>query len=806
MRYEHSNIPKSPTSFSVRDFVSPKTNFYPALSWAWSTPITKEGIKERLDTFAANNIRKLYILPEPKDFRPNSMPTTLDPDYLTPEYFELYRFALEYAEKKGMQLWLYDEGGWPSGSACRRVLQSKPHLYRKQIIRREVPSPYRPNPDALAAFCEGERIGEGFESDQPIIEYAFQRIAGEWSGYHPNISEEETVDEFIRLTHEQYKTYVGHMFGKSMKAVFTDEPCIERLGYPEGFEEKFKERYGYDLRDHLSELVIDQGEEVDAAAKKVRADYFDLLAEVFAKTYFLKIRDWCHENHLESTGHLNYEHKTFDRQQRFFSVMRLLRCFDMPGIDTIWRQIFPGQENHFFPRFASSAANQIGSPYAISESFAIYGAGLTLDQMRYVMLYQMSRGINVINLMSTDYSFEGLNRKSARPAFDSRLPTWRHLKDYSVYTARMSYLMSIGRPDNLCAVYMSMKDYWAGGTTAEASAGSFDDAVFALEARHIPCDIIEDDFLENATVKDGRIGTGTAAYDTVVIPVSTTVSPEAREVLDRFAAAGGRVITSDGIGSLAPKVDVVGGKCNLAARRLENGVVYLINNELDREDRVSISFRERGNVYELDATNGRIFAFDGAPFTLASGEGKVFLVTDERLETAERPRLGKKEKTVTEFEVKRERAFVIGDEDFELHEIDEPYRTVAPGDLCEIYGKEFSGEATYRICFELDEIPDGGMEIDLGRVGYSCDLTLNGNSLGTLCFAPYRLTVGSDPLVKGENTLLVRVANTAANQYVAATFIDELPANFVGPYHKIAKQFEGESLPSGLFSPVTLRY
>ena len=181
-------------------------------------------------------------------------------------------------------------------------------------------------------------------------------------------------------------------------------------------------------------------------------------------------------------------------------------------------------------------------------------------------------------------------------------------------------------------------------------------------------------------------------------------------------------------------------------------------------------------------------------------------MTDERLETAELPRLGKKEKTVTEFEVKRERAFVIGDEDFELHEIDEPYRTVAPGDLCEIYGKEFSGEATYRICFELDEIPDGGMEIDLGRVGYSCDLTLNGRELGTLCFAPYRMTVGSDALVKGENTLLVRVANTAANQYVVASFIDELPANVVGPYHKIAKQFEGESLPSGLFSPVTLRY
>jgi hypothetical protein len=88
----------------------------------------------------------------------------------------------------------------------------------------------------------------------------------------------------------------------------------------------------------------------------------------------------------------------------------------------------------------------------------------------------------------------------------------------------------------------------------------------------------------------------------------------------------------------------------------------------------------------------------------------------------------------------------------------------------------------------------------------SCDVTLNDKVIDTLCFAPYRCFVGRDALAEGENVLLVRVANTAANQYVAATFIDELPANVVGSYHAIAKQFEGESLPSGLFSPVILRY
>ncbi len=807
MKYQHSsNFLRSSLRFSLQEFRAPETMFYPALSWSWSTPITKEGIQKKLDVFAENNIRMLYILPQPKDFRPDNMPTTLDPHYLTPEYFELYRFAVEYAEKKGMQLWLYDEGGWPSGSACRRVLWSKPHLYRKTIVCATVPSPYRASENALAAFCDGKRVEEGFESDLPITEYSFRKIGGEWSDYHPNISDQETTEEFIRLTHEQYKTHIGHMFGKSLTAVFTDEPCTERLGFPNGFLQKFKARYGYDLLDRLPELVPDPATEADEVGKRLRADYYDLLAEEFANNYFLKIRNWCHKNNLLSTGHLNFENKTWDRQQRFFYMMRQLRCLDMPGIDTIWRQIFPGQENHFFPRFASSAANQIGSSYAISESFAIYGAGLTLDQMRYVMLYQMSRGINVINLMSTDYSYEGLNRKNARPAFEERIPTWRHLKEYCTYAARMSYLMSLGTPENTCAVYLSMLDYWAGGTTADASAKAFDEAVFALEARHIPCDIIEDDFLENAVINEAAMGTGTACYRTVVIPRNATVSPLAKEKLARFEAAGGRVLFADEIDRIEPPVDIVGKQVNLAVRRLENGFLYLLNNESAAEDTVSVSFREHTNVYELDAVHGALYAFDGRPFSLASGEGKVFFVTDDVLDAKSRTAVGETSVAITEFEVKRVRSFVIGKADFESHEIDEPYRAVTPGDLCEVFGADFSGEALYRIRFCLDRVPQNGVEIDLGCVGYSCDVTLNGHSIDTLCFAPYRCHVENTALVEGENELLVRVANTAANQYVAATFIDELPANVVGPYHAIAKQFERESLPSGLLSPVILRY
>mgnify|MGYP007134557234 FL=1 len=77
----------------------------------WNAPTTREEIRNQLDAIYENSIRIIYILPEPRDFRPDTNPTTLEPDYLTEEYFKLYRYAADYAAGKGMHMWLYGEGG-----------------------------------------------------------------------------------------------------------------------------------------------------------------------------------------------------------------------------------------------------------------------------------------------------------------------------------------------------------------------------------------------------------------------------------------------------------------------------------------------------------------------------------------------------------------------------------------------------------------------------------------------------------------------------------------------------------------------
>ena len=783
--------------FSLGAFISPDSEFYTAFCWSWNAEINREEVVRQLDEYYNNGIKRLYILPMPSAFRPWTK-NLLDPDYLTPEYFEIYKFTFEYAAKLGMKLWLYDEGGWPSGSACGKVLSKKPEYGYKTILTREVSSPYKAGEDAVAGFCNGVRVEEGFASDSPIIEYYFKIM----SNLEPNACEKGATELFINLTHEKYKEYLGDMFGKSLKVAFTDEPVCDFAGWCEGFENLFLERYGYDVRDVIPVICKKEDESFTEDEEKIRREYFDLLAEQFCKNYFLTLREWCRDNNLISSGHLNTDDVTWDYRQRFHHRMRHLRAFDMPGIDMIWRQIFPGKKNHFYPRFASSASNQIGSLYTLSESYSIFGAGLTYDEMRYLLLYQMSRGINVINVMHNSYSYKGKNRRNGRPGFEPFFPTWRHLNHFSLYSARLSYLMSLGVVATEHAVYFPQEEIWCGGDKLKRAVASFDGTVYNLERFHIPADIIDGDFLETSYLEDGAIRTGNARYKTVVIPDGITVFEKHRGILDNFVKNGGRVVYNADVSSQDAIAEISCEKVSVYKRLLGDDALYLMQNEDSESVTFSTRFLESGNVYELDALTGDIYEAELENVTWCSGEGHVYLVTDKSY-SAKKRRKFEKSITLADFEIKRKSQFKIG-ADFERVDLDDEFVKTSAGDFCDLYGKEFSGEVIYRVEFDLDEIPQN-LEIDLGTVKYSCDVELNGHKIADMCFSPFRC-VASGECIKAKNVMLITVANTPANEFVSSRVFEKMTKEELGPYHEVAKEFEKESLESGLMNEIYIRY
>src|SRR6185437_13161566 len=63
----------------------------------------------------------------------------LDTEYLSDEYFSRYRLAMDEAKRLGMKAWLYDEGGWPSGSATGRVVKSDPSFGSQTLVTERRP-------------------------------------------------------------------------------------------------------------------------------------------------------------------------------------------------------------------------------------------------------------------------------------------------------------------------------------------------------------------------------------------------------------------------------------------------------------------------------------------------------------------------------------------------------------------------------------------------------------------------------------------------------------------------------------------
>ena len=105
-------------SFDPELLLNPPRDLSVVYSWVWNDKLDKDTIKRQLDEFADAGIYALYVIPEPPNFRPRSLKTYLEPEYMSDEFLAYYRAAVEYAEKVGISLWLYDEGGWPSGGAC----------------------------------------------------------------------------------------------------------------------------------------------------------------------------------------------------------------------------------------------------------------------------------------------------------------------------------------------------------------------------------------------------------------------------------------------------------------------------------------------------------------------------------------------------------------------------------------------------------------------------------------------------------------------------------------------------------------
>ena len=824
-------------SFSIEDFKLPSPAFSPVYNWTWNGEVTKEESESQLLEFQRLGIKSFCIIPEPKDFRPTTMPTFLTPDYLTKPYFEEYLYVVKRAKELGMTVLLYDEGGWPSGSACGKVMLKHPEYARRVLEKREISlacsDTYIKSKDAVAAYVSDKEIEDGYiaKADCTVTEYYEDILNFKYPGSPeiPDVTRREATECFIELTHEGYKEYLHEYFGDTVTCVFTDEPKGPGpVPFREELEKKFLEENGYSIRKYLPALMSDDDMTEDAAKAKIA--WYDMCSRLLRDNYILPCKEWSNKHGMLFTGHMDGDHSALCSYTRFchYHLMRALRCFDIPGIDAIWRQIYPtyinngrdvlSYNNGFFPRYASSAAAQTGSRRALTESFGVYGAGLTFDKLRYVLGYQAVRGVNVFNLMSITYSREGFHMMSSSPKYTENQACYKYLPAFNSFAERLSYLASLGERAANVGYYLPVNDLLVENEKF-VTARIYEDIGQRLEDENALFDIIDDDVIQNSveSCKDGIISMGNGRYDTVVVPECRYMSDKAKAILSEFAKNGGRLIivsekklpcicgaeyTENIKGMFTPAMELYGEceKIRLGVRYTDNGTLYILFNE--NADERTFGIKNDGKLVRLYAENGDIREYTSDKITLGSGES-AFLF-DGEIPCEKEASYSQKTELCDNWYIKRKDRFVIGYMNFETETFEEPYTKTTLGEFAPLYGDGYSGRVVYKTSFKAPK-KEGKILLDLGDVRYTCEVFVNGISKGVLAMSPYRLELCADELCE-ENILEVCVANTPANEYACTKSFEKWQLWQLGTYYPTQQLYLKESSSGGLAGPVVMRF
>lgn len=808
--------------FRAEDFLSPDISFAPCYVWVWNDTVTEEIIESQLREMKELGIRAFYILAEPRSFRPDSMPTNLSPDYLTEEFFSLVSFTAERAKKLGMMVWIYDEGGWPSGGASGKVLEKCPEYAREVLSSRtrafRAGEAYeKSSPSDFAAFInDSEIIREGhiFREDCTVTEYFSEKRISSPTDY-PDLLKKEAAECFIETTHKKYEKALENELGTTVTALFTDEPKAPSGAFSKELSDKYEKLYKESV---LPYLPLIAGKTAPTRENEyILHRWYDLLSRTFCESFLLTCKKWANEQGLSFTGHLDKDHHPLGciRGGENFQLMRSLRCFDIPGIDVIWRQVYPegrtdvrdemNAYNGYFPRYASSAATQNGNKRVLAEIFGVAGASLTYDIMRYTAGFLAVRGINLFNIFNFPLGRSGHLLAQELPVFTEEQPYLKNLKDFNRYLERLSFVSSLGEAVCDTALYYPVRDFW-GKAAAEKMSDAFDKLGRGLEEKNQDFDIIDSDIIENAELsRSGELIFGNARYRKIIIPEGAFLSEKEKAVLEAFGNYGGRVFY--GLSEICDNKITDKKGILTKRRRFKNGELILVFCEKGEDGAADVHLSCEV-CYLLELMSGKIIRKEAENRNLSlelyEGETAVILISDEKLPCEENKAFESCCAVIENFRLRRDTELIFSEEGF--HSIKHCEEGI-PAGLCgwkDFIGEAFTGSCIYEAEFTLPSEKKGEEgEIDLGDVRFSASVRLNGTSLGDAVFPPYRIKIPKG-LLEEENRLEIKVTNTAANLYLNTDYFDKYTINELSPYFIPEKEFARAYVSGGLFSSVKL--
>ncbi|CCG80983.1 protein of unknown function [Taphrina deformans PYCC 5710] len=588
--------PQSRKQFSNSSFTSPSAEYRGCPLWAWNTRLHKPLLRKEIKALKDMGIGGFTMHAR----------VGLDTPYLGEEFTNCAVACIAEAKRLDMKAFLYDEDRWPSGAAGGSVTRDDPSLRMLHLLftpwRYGTPghgpdssistgsAPFRGESGYLLGRYAIKLDESGYmqyrhmqneDNHQPsdvlqpgeVIWYAYVESSPPSSWYngawYVDTMSPRAMKAFLDSTHElYYRTKgIGDEFGKSVTAIFTDEPQFSGMvqfdtakelkdcfaPWTEGLQDSFKMDTGLDIVEALPELFWDiererRGGSPPDSISLVRYKYHDHVAELFTSAFLDQLSEWCEAHNIAQMGHMMEEPTLIQQTQCLGEAMRTYRSMQIPGVDML-----VDSREYNTVKQCSSVVRQYGRTGCMSELYGV--TNWTFDFKGYKGQGDWQAALGV-TLRSHHLSWVSMNGEAKRdyPAqFGYQSPWYKEYSFVESHFARVAVAMSRGKSKTRVAVLHPIESFWLRyGCKETGKEQGLQDEWFSRLTEWLLFGLIDFDFISESLLpelcgtelNDSRLQVGQSVYDVVILPQLLTIRSTTLSILERFVENGGKVIVA----------------------------------------------------------------------------------------------------------------------------------------------------------------------------------------------------------------------------------------------------------------------
>lgn len=554
-------------------FRNPTSEYRGAPFWSWNSKLEKEELLRQIELFQEMGFGGFHM----------HVRTGMETPYLSEEFRDIVRLCVDTAKEKKLLAWLYDEDRWPSGSAGGLVTKN-PEFRQRYLLF--TATPYQENESNRIEISTAAAVRQGngtllaiydielnengnlksykkidsAEKAAHAVRYAYLEVAGNSPWYnnqaYVNTLDKKAMDRFIELTYNFYQDAVGEDFGKTVPAIFTDEPQFTHkkvlnfadgavdvtLPWSDDLEKTFRDAYGDSLLEHLPELIW---EKEDGSASVTRYRYHDHICERFTQAFADNCGAWCKQHGMMLTGHMMDEPRLHSQTKALGEAMRSYRAFELPGIDMLCNYV-----ELTTAKQAQSAVHQYGREGMISELYGVTGWDFDFRGHKFQGDWQAALGVTVRVPHLSWYTMKGEAKRDYPATISYQSPWYKEYFAIEDHFARVATAMTRGTPDVRIGIIHPIESFWLHWGPEEQTAdireeleANFQNLTKWMLFGSIDFDFIAESLLPSLCKQAAApLEVGEMKYDVILVPECETLRSTTLNCLEKFREAGGRLI------------------------------------------------------------------------------------------------------------------------------------------------------------------------------------------------------------------------------------------------------------------------